>query len=300
VHERAFPVVVLAAWLRGAHVRIWLSLSRLRSDMMFIAHCIAITLYIAAAGLAAVPFARAIPAPVRGVVWLLSAGIAMHVLALADFVHVHGQPPLTGLGPALSFAGALVAITLLVVEALAREVSLTLFAAPLAALLTVFANVAGMVAGPEPDGIRGVWLTSHIALSFLGIAAFATAAGAATMYLVERRELKSRRFGAIFRFFPPLETLDRVNHVAVVAGWLALTVGTGLAASYALEYRTGHTLKVVWALSAWAAVTALTVGRVVRGWCARRAAVITNALFAGVVALYIAFRVIDPLKGRFL
>lgn len=268
--------------------------------MIVIAHCVAITLYIAAAGLAAMPFARPIPAPVRGVVWLLAAGVAVHVFALGDFVRLHGQPPLTGLGPALSFAGVMVAVTLLVVEALAREVSLTLLAAPLAALLTICANVAGMEPAMEPDGVRGVWLTSHIALSFLGIAAFATAAAAATMYLVERRELKSRRFGAVFRFFPPLETLDRVNHIAVVAGWLALTVGTGLAASYALEYRTGTALKVVWALSAWAAVTALTVGRVVRGWCAHRAARLTNALFAGVVVLYVAFRVIDPLTGRFL
>jgi ABC-type uncharacterized transport system permease subunit len=268
--------------------------------MIVIAHCIAITLYLAAAGLAAVPFARPIPAPVRGVVGLLVAGFAMHVLALGDFLRINGQPPLIGLGPALSFAGALVAGTLILVEALAREVSLTLFAAPLAALLTIFANASGMVAGPEPEGLRGVWLTSHIALSFLGIAAFATAAGAATMYLVERRELKSRRFGAIFRFFPPLDTLDRVNHVAVVAGWLALTVGVILASSYSLEYRTGHALKIVWALSAWLAVTALTVGRVVRGWGARRAALLTNLLFAGVVALYIAFRAVDPLKGRFL
>ena len=267
--------------------------------MIALAHAVAIVLYLAAAGLAAIPFARPIRAPVRSVVWVLAAGIAIHAAALVQFVRIHDEPPLTGLGPALSFAALLVAITLLVVEVLAREVSLTLFAAPLAALLTGFASLAGMVPGPEANGMRGVWLTSHIALSFLGIAAFATAA-AGVMYLVERRELKSRRFGAIFRFFPPLETLDRVNHVAVVAGWLALTVGIGLASSYALEYRTGHAIKMVWAYSAWLAVTALTIGRVVRGWRAHRAAMLTNVLFAGVVVLYIAFRVFDPLKGRFL
>ena len=49
-----------------------------------------------------------------------------------------------------------------------------------------------------------------IGLSFIGIAAFATAAAAGTMYLVQRHELKSRRFGTLFRFFPPLATLDRV------------------------------------------------------------------------------------------
>lgn len=268
--------------------------------MIAIAHSLAVTLYLAAAGLAAVPFARPIRAPVRGVVSVLVGALAAHLVALGAFVRVHGQPPLTGLGPALSSAAFLVAITLVIVEVLADEVSLTLFAAPLAALLTIFANVTGMAPGRDPAGLQGIWLVSHIALSFLGIASFAAAAGAGTMYLVERRELKSRRFGAIFRFFPPLETLDRVNHVAVIAGWLALTVGTGLASAYSVVYHAGHASKVIWALTAWAAVTALTVGRVVAGWRARRAAVMTSAFFAGVVVLYIAFRVFDTRSGQFL
>ena len=268
--------------------------------MIAIAHFLAITCYLAAAGLAAMPFARPIPAPVRGVVLLLTAGIASHLVALGAFVHVHGQPPLTGLGPALSFGALLLAVTLVAVEVLAREVSLTLFAAPFAALVTVLANIAGMVPGHEPAGVRGVWLTSHIALSFLGIASFATAAGAGAMYLLERRELKSRRFGAIFRFFPPLETLDRVNHLAVIAGWLTLTVGTGLAGAYSVVYHAGHPMKVIWALTAWLAVTTVTAGRVVAGWQARRAAVVTGTLFVGVIVLYVAFRVLDTRSGQFL
>jgi len=268
--------------------------------MIAIAHSLAITLYLAAVCVAAVPFARPIKAPVRAVVSLLGAGFLAHIVALGEFVVVHGQPPLTGLGPALSFAAFLIAATLLLVEILAREVSLTLFAAPFAALLTVFANIAGMVPLAEPPGLRGIWLVSHIALNFLGMAAFAAAAGAGIMYLVERRELKSRRFGAIFRFFPPLETLDRLNHMAIVAGWLALTLGTALAAAYSLEYHTGDASKIVWGLTAWLAVTALIAGRVLGGWRARRAAIVSNALFAGVVVLYIAFRVFDARSGRFL
>src|SRR5690349_7034436 len=224
--------------------------------MTAIAHFIAITCYLGAAALAATPFARPVGAPVRGVVAVLGLGVLAHLAGLAAYVHRVGQLPLTGLGPSLSFAGLVLAATLLLVEALARDVSLTLVAAPLAAVPTTCATLIGFAPGVEPPGARGAWLFAHIALSFLGIAAFATAAAAGIMYLVERRELKSRRFGAIYRFFPPLETLDRVNHVAVVAGWLALTVGIGLASSYALEYRTGHAIKMVWAYSAWLAVTA--------------------------------------------
>ncbi|HEY9514488.1 MAG TPA: cytochrome c biogenesis protein CcsA, partial [Gemmatimonadaceae bacterium] len=247
--------------------------------MIAIAHSLAITLYLVAACLAAAPFARPIAAPVRGVVLVLAVGVGAHLLALGEFLLLHGQPPLTGLGPALSFAAFLIAATLLLAEVLAHEVSLTLIAAPFAALITVFANVAGMVPVGEPVGLKGLWLIAHIALNFLGIAAFAAAAGAGTMYLVERRELKSRRFGAIFRFFPPLETLDRVNHLALISGWLVLTVGTGLAGAYSVVYRAGDPSKIIWGLAAWAAVTVLTVGRVVAGWRARRAAILSNALF---------------------
>src|SRR5205085_846229 len=184
--------------------------------------------YIGAASLAATAFARPVGAPVRGVITLLVSGVVIHGVALVLFARSVGDVPLTGLGPALSFAGFVLGATLLIVELLAQEVSLTLVAAPLADLPTTFASFIGLTPGAEPPGARGAWLFAHIALSFVGIAAFATAAAAGTMYLIERRELKSRRFGAIFRFFPPLATLDRVNHVAAIAGWLGLTLGVVL------------------------------------------------------------------------
>jgi len=269
--------------------------------MTAIAHFIAITLYLAAAALAATPFARPVGAPVRGVVALLGVGLMAHAAALLAYVHRVGQLPLTGLGPSLSFAGLLLAATLLIVELAARDVSLTLAAAPLAALPTLCANLIGMVPGAEPIGARGAWLVAHVALSFIGIAAFATAAAAGLMYLVEHRDLKSRRFGAIYRFFPPLATLDRVNHVAAVAGWLLLTLGVVLAVTYSLAYRELSVLKVVWATGAWLAVSGIAIGRVVGGWQARRAAIYSSVSFAAVVLLYVAFRVAETNGGgRFL
>ncbi len=269
--------------------------------MTAIAHFVAITCYIGAAALAATPFARPVGAPVRGVAALLAAGVLAHAAGLFAFAQRVGQLPLTGLGPSLSFAGLVLAATLLIVELAARDVSLTLVAAPLAAIATTFANVIGLTPGVEPVGARGAWLVAHIALSFLGIAAFGTAAAAGCMYLVERRELKSRRFGAIFRFFPPLDTLDRVNHVAAIAGWLGLTLGVVLAVTYSLAYREMSVLKVVWAMGAWLAVSGIALGRVLGGWQARRAAIYSSVSFAAVVVLYVAFRVAETNGGgRFL
>ena len=268
--------------------------------MTAIAHFIAISLYLGAAALAAAPFARPVPAPVTGVTRVLALGVLAHAVALLAATHELGHFPITGLGPALSFAGFVLAVTLLVVECLAREVSLTLAAAPLVALCTVTANLIGMQTLAPIDGAQGAWLTSHIALSFAGIAAYATAAAAGAVYLAEHRELRSRRFGVLFRFFPPLETLDRVNHLASLGGWLGLTLGVALAFAYSAAYGFGDLPQLIWGTAAWLGITTLAVGRVLGGWRARRAALVASLTFAAVVALYVVARLTVSGPGRFL
>lgn len=268
--------------------------------MIPIAHFIAVTFYLGAAAVAALPFARRVKAPVGAVVICLLLGIGAHATALAGLTKQSGAASLTGLGPALSFAGLVLAISLVIVETLAREVSLALIAAPLAALVTMAGNLTDMQPFLEPQGTRAVWLTMHIVLSFIGIAAYATAAAAGTMYLVARRELKSARFGAIFRFFPPLDTLDRVNHLASIAGFLGLTLGLVLAAAYSFEYRALVLPQIIWGVGAWMGVSALALGRILRGWQARRAAVMSAITFASVIALYVVFRIASLNRGQFL
>ena len=268
--------------------------------LITVAHALAVSAYLGATALAAVPLARPVRAPVRWVIGALAIGVVAHALALAGATVELGALPLAGLGPALSVAGFLIVVTLLVAESLAREVSLTLAAAPLAAICTAAANLIGLRPVLEPGGVAGAWLSAHIAISFVGIAAYATAAAAGTMYLVESRELKSRRFGALFRLFPPLQTLDRVNHLASVGGWLGLTVGVALATAYAVTYHQFEWPKIVWSIGAWLALSAIAVARVLGGLQARRAALYSSVSFAGVVALYLAARAVASTPGRFL
>jgi ABC-type uncharacterized transport system permease subunit len=268
--------------------------------MTAFAHFFAISCYIGSVAVAATPFARPVRAPVTLLCLVLGAGVVAHAIGLITYWISASVAPLTGLGPALSFAALLIAVTLLIVELSARDVSLTLIAAPLAAVTTIAAISLGLRPGTGAEGVRGVWLLSHIALSFAGMATFATAAAAGAMYLVERRELKSRRFGAVFRVFPPLDTLDRVNHLAAIASWLALTVGIVLAATYSLAYQQLNLAQLVWGTAAWIAVSWIALGRVLSGWQARRAAIYSSVSFVAVVLLYVAFRISLPGTGQFL
>src|ERR1035437_10857472 len=109
--------------------------------MIRVPHFVAVTFYLAAAAVAALPFARRVKAPVWGVVILLLLGIGAHATALAGLTRQAGAASLTGIGPGLSFAGLVLAISLVVVESLGREVSLTLVGGPVAALVTGAGNL---------------------------------------------------------------------------------------------------------------------------------------------------------------
>ena len=266
--------------------------------MIAIAHFVAISCYAGAAALAAAPLARPVRAPVRLVIGALGLGVAAHAVAMIVAARELGHLPVSGLGPALSFAGLMVAATLLVAEVVTRDVTLTLIGGPLAAVVTTIANLSGIASRAPIAG--GAWLVSHIALSFFGIAAFATAAAAGAMYLLEHRELRSRRFAAVLRFFPPLHTLDRVNHVGIVIASLALTLGIVLAATYAIAHDSMNVPEIAWGVAVWLAATSLAFGRMLGGWQAKRAALGASVMFVVIVVLYVAVRMNVSAGGSFL
>ncbi len=262
----------------------------------------AVTCYAAAMVLAATPLARPVGPPVGRVVAVLAVGVIAHGVGVILLAHATRALPIAGLGPALSFAGLALAAALLLAETLARNVTLALVGAPLAALATGAAIVVGLDphAPAQPHGLQGLWLASHIALSFVGIAALATAGAAGSLYLVERHDLKERRFGRVFRLFPALETLDRVNHLASVIGWVGLTLGMLLAASYAVAFGLADGPRIAWGLLAWAAASVVALGRLLAGWRARRAAIAATVACALVLVTYVAARALAGRPGQFL
>ena len=62
-------------------------------------------------------------------------------------------------------------------------------------------------------------------LSVLGSALLALAFVSAALYLLQFRELKTKRFGQVFQLFPPLERLDRLNYGALAIAFPALAAG---------------------------------------------------------------------------
>src|SRR5947209_13854214 len=264
--------------------------------MLFNLHLIALGLYGVAAALALQAFAggRSTARPLALAV--PSAGAAFHVAGVA-------QLALVGVAPALSMLALFLVLLQLVSERVFRASAVALFTAPLATGLVGLALLLGLAPGAEPLRGGNAWLISHITLSVLGLALLALAFIAAALYLLQFRELKAKRFGQIFQLFPPLERLDQLNRVALVAGFPALTLGVLLALGYGAQFSGGlHVPKaqIVWGIFTWVVLGWAVWVRVVRHWAGRRAALASIAGFCAVLLVYVALKLTQPGAARFL
>jgi len=259
-------------------------------------HLIALALYGVATALAIAPFAGAREVPRFLTFGVPIAGASAHIVGLA-------QLSLVGLAPALSMLALFLIFLQVVSERVLRASAAALFTAPLAAGLVGVGLLIGFGPGAEPSGGRNTWLLLHVALSVFGVALLALAFISAALYLLQFRELKAKRFGSVFRLFPPLERLDRLNQAALGVGFPVLTLGVLLAVGYAARFSDGlHVDKaqIVWGSFTWLVLGWAVWVRQVRHWAGRRAAFASIAGFIAVLIVYLALKLTVPGTGRFL
>ena len=174
----------------------------------------------------------------------------------------------------------------------ARPVGIVLL--PLVVILLALALVLHIRPAGHLLAFRGAWLVIHVVLAFIGYVGLAVAFAAGLLYLLQFRELKGKRFGRLFRFFPPLATLDRLGRLGLQVGFPALTMS--LIAGWAWTVRFEHTFaftmpQVIWGMITWVIfVAAMLAGRS-GPTRARRSALASVVGFAVVVAAYVILRV---------
>ena len=264
--------------------------------MIVTLHLIALALYGLTTALALAPFFGLPAAPRALTIAVPCAGAAAHVVAVSQLTPI-------GLGPAISMLALCLVLLQLASERLLRGSAVAFFAGPLATGLVGLAILSGLAPGAEPSAGRNAWFVLHVALSVLGVALMALAFIAAALYLLQFRELKSRRFGQVFQRFPPLEALDRLNRFALIAGFPALTLGVLLALGYGERFAGGlHVAKaqIVWGIFTWVVLGWAVWVRVVRHWAGRRAAFASIAGFSAVLLVYVALKLVQPGAERFL
>ena len=235
--------------------------------------------------------------------FLVGAGLVLHAAALADYSASWNQLPLVGLGPSLSTLAFLTGLGSLAAATLGHATIVGLVLAPIIAALTGVAALAGLAPAGEANVFEGAWFALHVVFAFVGYAGLAVAFAAGLIYLIQFRELKGKHFGAIFRFFPPLDTLDRLGLRGLQVGFpfltLALLLGWAWSSSFAGSAGPGRP-KLAWVTLTWAVFVAALLSRVGGGRRAERGALASVLGFVVVVVLYVVLRAQAVQQGTFL
>jgi len=163
--------------------------------------------------------------------------------------------------------------------------------APLAVLLITVV----ILAGPEYTGTRVApsLLTVHIALAFLGTAAFSLSFLISLHYLAQARQLKRKNFGRLFQALPSLDELDTVSFRCVSVGFPVYTAAIILGVVWILggqvEGEQNYTSYAL-AVSGWFVYGVVFQSRIKAGFRGTKAAVFTIVGFlaaAGVLVAYV-------------
>lgn len=225
------------------------------------------------------------------------AGFGLHSLGLLVRFAEAGYTPVTSLHEAMSFFGWCVVGLYLVLQLRYRLPSLGAFASPVALVFVLAATTLPARIDPLPAALQSYWLPIHVILIFIGDGAFALAAAAGVMYLLQERQLKQKKLGAWFHRLPNLDVLDELNYRCLTIGFPLLTVGIITGAIWAQQAWGTYWSwdpKETWSLITWLLYAALLHGRLTVGWRGRRAAIWAIVGFGSVLFTFLGVNFVLP------
>jgi len=139
---------------------------------------------------------------------------------------------------------------------------------------------------PLLPALQSIWLPIHAGVSIIAYGFLSLAFCGGLMYLLQERELKSKKFGYFFSRFPSLDALDQLNNHCLTAGFVFLTLGIVTGSVWARQAWGTYWQwdpKETWSLITWFLYLVQLHQRFTVGWRGKRAAVMAIIGFAAVV-----------------
>ncbi|MGD8251276.1 MAG: c-type cytochrome biogenesis protein CcsB [Desulfobacterales bacterium] len=222
--------------------------------------------------------------------WLLTGGFLFHTMLIVGSGVQSGQLPVKNLHETLMFAGWVLIGVFLGFHFKYQLRILGIFAAPLAFFTMAAAALTPSAPRPEMELFNSIWLVSHVVFIFVGDAFLALACGIGILYLIQERDIKSKRPGFFFRRLPSLEMLDNGGYICIASGFVLLTLGliTGIVYAKTVWGRFwSWDPKEVWSGITWLLYAALIHGRLAVGWRGRKSAAMAIVGFAATVFTFL-------------
>lgn len=213
----------------------------------------------------------------RGRVWLLAG--AMANAAYIGLVPLYGAPggaTVLDSGNLSALLGLVIVSAFLLVRTRFPVRTVGAAVSPIAALLVGLAAIRPTVLHVN-SGLPGTaLLVTHVSLALAGLGAFVLAALLSTVYLIQERELRARRFGRLVQRLPSLDALDASAFRLIGVGFVVYSVAVVLGAIQASRlHHSVFDTRVVLAIVAWLVFAGVIFTRLRTGWRGRQAAFLT-------------------------
>ncbi len=221
---------------------------------------------------------------------LMIAGFAIHTVLVGGKALYFGIIPVQNFHETLLFSAWIFAAVFLAFKILSRLKVLGVFAAPLVTILSAAAFMVPDRAVEIETSLASLWLIVHVVLIFIGMAALSLAAGTGVLYLIQKRNIKSKKHRFFFKRLPSLEMLDSTGYTFVVIGFTALTTGliTGFVYAHTVWGRFwSWDPKEVWSAITWLIYAALLHERLMSRWRGNRAAILAIIGFAAMLFTFL-------------
>lgn len=153
-------------------------------------------------------------------------------------------------------------------------------------LLLLASSLSSREVGQLLPALQSWWLPVHAGVSLLAYGFLSLAFCGGLMYLLQERELKSKRFGYFFTRLPSLDALDQLNSHCLTTGFVFLTLGIVTGSIWARQAWGTYWQwdpKETWSLVTWFIYLIQIHQRFTVGWRGKRAAVMAIGGFAAVV-----------------
>jgi len=205
-------------------------------------------------------------------------GFGIHTLAIFSRFYEAGHPPLSSLSESLSAFAWITVLIYLFLEFRYKNKVIGSFVLPVVLFALIVATALPRRIGELGPTLKSTWVYTHASLILLGNAAFALASCSGLMYLLQERQLKSKKPGAFSHRLPSLELLDRLSYRFLSIGFPLLTVGLIIGtiwAGYAWGSYWHWDPKQTWSLITWVIYAVLLHARFSLRWGGRKAAILS-------------------------
>lgn len=228
--------------------------------------------------------------------WLLLAGFIAHLGTTVLRYVLAGYTPITNLHESLSFFALCTAGFFIYLRRTYRIAGLGSVVLPFITLMMIWAATIPSPIRPLPPVLQSYWLPIHTIFAFLGNAIFLIGFAVSIVYLLAERDLKrKKKLHAVFKSFPSLETLDRINYRCMSYGFPFLTAAI-ITGSIWAETAWGRPWnwdpKETWSLITWIVYAILIHNRFVIGWRGRKTAYLMILGFVSVVVTFLGVNLI--------